>query len=148
MSIQWHTLFGHLLKLQLTPHFQVDCEQQSSELPRKADVLVVRKRARAALPYRGLWTHLTAVNVMEYKSPEVWANAWMLTRLAHVGTGFAYRYHEQPHPELTDFTPEQLSLWLLIPRLTATLQTALTTLGFVPHAPTPGVPFRFRGDFS
>ncbi len=88
MSTQWHPLFAHLLKLLFDPYYEVQTEVPVSDLPRRGDLLIIRRQAAAAGVFQGLWSHLTDWNVVEFKGPSDAPEEDDLELLVHVGTGF------------------------------------------------------------
>ncbi len=121
MSTQWHPLFAHLLKLLVGKWYDVEPEVPVSDLPRRGDVLVVRRQAESEPPFRGLWSHLTDWNVIEFKGPTDTPEADDLELLMAVGAGIAYRLNEQRReagePSLA---ADQVSYWYLAPQLGTT----------------------------
>jgi hypothetical protein len=118
MSTQWHPLFAHLLKLLVGEWYDVQTEVPVSDLPRRGDVLVVRRQGAATPPFQGLWSHLTDWNILEFKGPTDEPEEDDLELLMAVGTGLTYRFNEQRReagqPRLEN---RQVALWYLAPRL-------------------------------
>ena len=44
MSTQWHPLFIHLLGLLIEDYYKIDPEVPVSDLPRRADLLIIRRK--------------------------------------------------------------------------------------------------------
>jgi hypothetical protein len=87
MSTQWHPLFAHLLGLLIADHYEVQTEVPVSDLPRRGDLLLIRRHGGEEPPFRGLWSHLTEWNVIEFKGLSDSAEEDDLELLVHVGTG-------------------------------------------------------------
>ena len=103
-----------LLGLLIKDYYEVQTEVPVSDLPRKGDILVVRRQAGPAPPFRGLWSHLAEWNVLEFKGPTDGPEEDDLELLAHVGTGITYRLNEERRargePALAN---RQVSFWYL-----------------------------------
>jgi hypothetical protein len=96
MSKQWHPLFAHLRRLLLDDYYSVQTEVSLGELPRRANLLLLRRRQTAeAPPIGGLWSHLTEWNILEFKGPGDHADADDLELLLHVGTGLTFRFNTE-----------------------------------------------------
>jgi hypothetical protein len=118
MSKQWHPLFAHLLRLLLDRYFSVQTEVSVSDLPRRGDLLQVRRQATERPPFAGLWSHLTDWNVLEFKGPGDHAHDDDLELLVHVGTGLTVRFNEErlsAGQERLD--TGEVSLWYVAPTL-------------------------------
>jgi hypothetical protein len=118
MSTQWHPLFAHLLGLLVGDYYEVEPEVPVSDLPRRGDVLVVRRHGGPEPPFRGLWTHLTDWNVLEFKGPSDRPEEDDLDLLVHVGSGITYRLNEERRARGQERLPNrQVSFWYLAPVL-------------------------------
>jgi hypothetical protein len=89
--IQWHPLFAALLRPLLEAHFDVRTNVPVGDLPREADIVLVRRITAGPLPYTGLWRSLTSWNVQELKGPSVSARLDDLDALLEVGLGIERR---------------------------------------------------------
>jgi hypothetical protein len=118
MATQWHPVFVKLLGLLLNDFYEIQPEISVSDLPRRADLLVIRRQATEQPPFEGLWTHLNDWNVMEFKGPTDRAEEDDLDLLMHVGAGITYRFNQErqtrEEPRLAN---RQISLWFLAPSL-------------------------------
>jgi hypothetical protein len=118
VSRQWHPLFAYLLGLLVEDHYEVRTEVPVSDLPRRADLLLVHRQPGKSSPFQGLWSHLTEWNLLEFKGLTDAAEETDLELLVHVGTGLTYRFNEErqtrKEPLLTN---RQFSFWYLVPRL-------------------------------
>src|SRR4051812_33782629 len=95
MAIQWHPLFARLLNLSLKDFYEVQTEVPVSDLPRKSDMLVIRRRDVGLPTFEGLWSNLSEWNTLEFKGPTDSAEEDDLDLLLHVGTGIGYRLNEE-----------------------------------------------------
>ena len=118
MSTQWHPLFVHLLQLLIGEHYEVKPEEPVSDLPRRGDLLVIRRHGGETPPYQGLWSHLTEWNVFEFKGPSDDAEEDDLELLMHVGAGLTYRINEERRKRKESrLGNRQMSFWYLAPNL-------------------------------
>jgi hypothetical protein len=118
MSTQWHPLFAHLLGLLLQDLYDIQVVVPVSDLPRKGDLLVVRRQAGPQPPFQGLWSHLTDVNILEFKGPTDAPEESDLDLLVHVGTGIAYRLNEERRARgEARLENRRVSFWYLAPAL-------------------------------
>jgi hypothetical protein len=118
MSTQWHPLFAHLLRLLIDEYYEVQTEVPVSDLPRRGDLMVLRRLASAKPPFQGLWSHLTDWNVFEFKGPSDDAEEADLELLVHVGTGLTYRFNEERRArQEVALANHQVSFWYLVPTL-------------------------------
>ena len=118
MSTQWHPLFAHLLRLLLDRYYEVRTEVPVSELPRRGDLLLLRRQTAETPPFEGLWSHLTDWNVLEFKGPTDAAEEDDLELLVHVGTGLTYRFNEERVARGQErLENRQVSFWYLAPVL-------------------------------
>lgn len=101
------------MKLSLGDYYEVETEVPVGELPRRADLVLVR-RERADPPFTGLWMHLTRLNLFEYKGPTDSADELDLDLLMHVGTGLLCRYNEEKRGSVR---PGEMSLWYVVPSM-------------------------------
>ena len=114
MSKQWHPLCrAPSLELLLGDHYEIQTEVPVSDLPRKGDLLLLRRRSGQS-PFHGLWEHLTEWNVQELKGPTDDAEGKDLELLVHVGTGLTYRLNEERQQRGEEpLANRQVSLWYL-----------------------------------
>jgi len=118
MSTQWHPLFARLLRLLLEEFYQLDTEVPVSDLPRKGDILLLRRTGSAEPPFTGLWVHLTDWNVLEFKGPTDSPQEADLELLMHVGTGITYRFNEERVQRGEEpLASRHISFWYLAPTL-------------------------------
>jgi hypothetical protein len=118
MSTQWHPLFARLLGLLLEEFYEIQTEQAVSDLPRKADILLIRRQPGPPPPFQGLWRHLTDWNVFEFKGPSDGAEEDDLELLVHVGTGITCRLNEERRLRQEErLGNDQVSFWYLVREL-------------------------------
>jgi len=110
---QWHPLFAHLLRPVLQDAYEVQTNVPVGDLPREADILVVR-RVAGRPRYHGVWRHLTPLNVLELKGRTESARGEHLDLLLEVGLGMRRRTNEQRgREELPALRPAEVSFWYL-----------------------------------
>ena len=114
---QWHPLFAHLMTLLVKDYYEVETEVPVSDLPRRGDLLLIRRQGTATPPFRGLWSRLVDWNLIEFKGPTDDAEIDDLELLVHVGTGLTYRFNEKREPDAPRETNRQVSFWYLARKL-------------------------------
>jgi hypothetical protein len=62
---QWHPIFAKLLRPVLEGYYEVSTNVPVGDVPREADVVLIRRASAKPLPFQGLWKDLTQWNVME-----------------------------------------------------------------------------------
>jgi len=116
--MQWHPLFAHLLRPLVQDHFEVRLDQSVGEIPRRSDIVLLRKTSPGPTPYRGLWKRLTPWNLLEYKGPTVSARFDELHDLLELGLGIHRRLNELQHKEqLPPMGYAEVSFWYLVNHL-------------------------------
>jgi len=93
--IQWHPLFAKLLRPVLEGYYEVQVNVPVGDVPRAADVLLLRRTTQSGLPFQGLWRFLTTWNVLEYKAPSVSARLGDIDALVELGLGIHRRLDER-----------------------------------------------------
>ena len=84
----------------------------------RVDLLVLRRQGGPSPPFCGLWSHLTELNVVEFKGPTDSPEEQDLDLLAHVGTGLVYRINEDRRENDQQRMPNRhVSFWYLVPTL-------------------------------
>ena len=112
--IQWHPLFVQLLRSLVEDYYSVDTNVPVGDLPREADILLVRRAAPAPPPFQGIWRHLTEWNVLEFKGPSDDPALRDLDLLIELGLGIDRRLNEQRTRErLPLLERAQVSFWYL-----------------------------------
>jgi hypothetical protein len=118
MAIQWHPLFAYLLRPLVEGHYEVLTNVAVGDAPREADLVLLRRRSLAELPFRGLWRHLTKWNVLEYKGPTVSPRLDDIDLLIELGLGIHRRLNSEGAKKRERATgPEDVSFWYLASRL-------------------------------
>jgi hypothetical protein len=112
---QWHPLFAALLRPMLQDHYDVQTNFPVGDAPRAADILLLKRTSEEPTPFRGLWRHLTAWNIVEFKGPTVDARVRDLDLLAELGLGIDRRLNEdQRRQGGTYLEREQVSFWYIV----------------------------------
>ena len=91
---QWHPIFEHLLRAALQDYYEVKANVPVGDLPREADIVLVRRSSTARPPFRTLWKHLTRWNVLEFKGRSESARVGDIDLLVDVGLGIHRRLEE------------------------------------------------------
>jgi hypothetical protein len=92
---QWHPIFGHLLRPILKDYYDIETNVPVGDLPREADILVLRRASTKPPPFRSLWKHLTRWNVLELKGRSESARVGDIDLLVEVGLGIHRRLQEK-----------------------------------------------------
>lgn len=93
--MQWHPLFAQLLRPLVEDYYDVETNFPVGDLPREADILLLRRIASTPPPFRGIWQHLTPWNVLEFKGPSDDPALRDLDLLLEVGLGIDRRLNEK-----------------------------------------------------
>src|SRR4051794_739396 len=88
---QWHPLFAQLLRPVLESHYDIQTDVPVGDLPRQADVVLLRRTSTGPPPFTGLWRWLTGWNVLEFKGPSESARVDDLDALLELGLGIHRR---------------------------------------------------------
>ena len=125
-ATQWHPLFAELLRPLLQDYYDVQTNVPVGDVPREADILLLRRTSEQPTPFLGLWRHLTAWNVLEFKGPTVDARVQDVHLLVEVGLGIYRRLNEERRRQRQkSLEPEQASFWYVVRSLGKRLQSAL-----------------------
>jgi len=92
---QWHPVFAELLRPVVEAYFEVQTTVPVGDRPREADFVLLRRTAEGTPPFRGLWRHLTAWNILEFKGPTVSPRSEDLELLVELGLGIDRRLREE-----------------------------------------------------
>jgi len=99
-------------------HYQLETNMPVGDVPRQADLVLLRRTRAGQLPVAGLWRNLTPWNVLEFKGPSVSPRDEDLELLIELGLGIHRRLNdEQTRQQLPTPGAEALSLWFLANRL-------------------------------
>jgi hypothetical protein len=97
--MQWHPLFAELLRPLVENYYEVRTNIPVGDLPRAADLALLRRTSSTAPPFRGLWRWLTPWNVLEFKGPSVSARLNDLDSLIELGLGIHRHLNEERHKQ-------------------------------------------------
>ncbi len=115
---QWHPIFAKLLRPRIEKHFEMRLNVPVGEMPREADILLLRQIIAGAIPFQGLWRNLTPWNVLEFKGPTVSPRPGDLESLIELGLGINRRLNEERTAQGQSLLiPSDVSFWYLANRL-------------------------------
>jgi hypothetical protein len=136
----WHPLFAQLLRPVLEGYYEVQTNVSVGDVPREADLVLLRRTTLRAPPFRGLWQELTTWNVLEFKGPTVSPRLRDLERLVELGLGIDRRLNDERRKRGgRPLEPQEVSFWYLVNRLGSRfLREARQRLGQL-DAHRPGV---------
>lgn len=111
---QWHPVFAQLLRPAVEGYYEVQTTVPVGDAPREADFVLLRRTSQATPPFRGLWRHLTAWNILEFKGPSVSPRRGDVDLLIELGLGIdrrlrAGRIRDRRHRPV----PEEVSFWYI-----------------------------------
>src|ERR1700730_4821371 len=92
---QWHPIFAELLRPVVQAYYEMETTVPVGDAPREADIVLLRRASQVAPPFRGLWRHLTAWNVLEFKGPTVSPRRGDLELLLELGLGIDRRLRQE-----------------------------------------------------
>jgi len=111
---QWHPIFAQLLRTAVEAYYEVQTTVPVGDVPREADLLLLRRTAHATPPFRGIWRHLTTWNVLEFKGPAVSSRPGDIELLIELGLGIDRRLHEERSKQgQRGLDLEEVSFWYL-----------------------------------
>jgi hypothetical protein len=112
--IQWHPLFVRLLRPVVEDYYEIETNVAVGDVPREADVMLLR-RAEAAEPnFQVVWKYLTPWNVLEYKGPTASARVGDLRLLVELGLGIYRKVNEERAKHKQPLVPvSEVSFWYL-----------------------------------
>ncbi len=93
--MQWHPVFAHLLRALVEDYFDVQTDWPVGDLPRQADILLLRRTSAGPTPFQGMWRFLSHWNVIEFKGPTEDARLQDPDLLIEVGLGVERRLNEE-----------------------------------------------------
>jgi hypothetical protein len=117
-KIQWHPLFTRLLRPQLERYYEMRTEVPVGDLPRRADLVLLRRVGPEPMPFQGLWRYPPPWNALDFKGRTESARPAHLPLLIELGLGIARRLRE----DLRDHAggkvaAEEISFWYVASRL-------------------------------
>jgi hypothetical protein len=125
-------------------YYEVLTNVPVGDLPREADIVLLRRSFIGPLPFQGLWRYLTPWNVLEFKGPTVHGRVWDFDLLLEVGLGIHRRLNEeQKHQNQPLIERDQISFWYLANRLGRRFLSGLAGIVGPLEAQGPGV---WRGE--
>jgi hypothetical protein len=111
---QWHPLFAKLLRPLVEDYYKVETNVPAGDMPRAADIVLLRRTAQGPLPFQGLWKSLTTWNVLEFKGRTASARVGDLALLVELGLGIDRRLtEERAKQKLAPQEPEAVSFWYI-----------------------------------
>jgi hypothetical protein len=117
---QWHPIFAQLLRPLLEGYYEVLTNVAVGDVPREADIVLLRRASAKPLPFQGLWKNLTQWNILEYKGPTVSARMEHLDLLIELGLGIHRRLNEERGKQKRKpVGPAKISFWYLANSLSA-----------------------------
>lgn len=93
--IQWHPLFVQLLRPVVKDYYDIETNVAVGDVPREADVMLLRRTQHGKPPFEELWKYLTPWNVLEYKGPSVSARVNDLRLLLELGLGIYRKVNDE-----------------------------------------------------
>lgn len=112
--MQWHPIFAALLRPLVQDYYEVQTGLPVGEAPREADIVLLRRTTRKAIPFRALWKRLAPWNVLEFKGPTVDPRLRDLDFLVELGLGIDRRLNEERVREKQPLMPARnVSFWYL-----------------------------------
>jgi hypothetical protein len=112
--MQWHPIFAQLLRPLVQDYYEVQTDVPVGDAPREADIVLLRRTAQGPPPFHGLWRHLTAWNVLEFKGPTVDARLRDLDLLVELGLGIDRRLNEERERQQQPWLPRaEVAFWYL-----------------------------------
>src|SRR5439155_18154049 len=88
------------------------------DLPRQADIVLLRRTGTGALPFQGLWRWLTTWNILEFKGPTVMPRERDLPLLVELGLGIDRRLNaERVRQKQRPLKETDVSFWYIANKL-------------------------------
>jgi hypothetical protein len=111
---QWHPLFAEILRPWLEKYYEVQTNVPVGDVPREADIVLLRRISSSPPPFQGIWKELTTWNILEFKGPSVSPRSKDLEYLLELGLGIDRRMNEKrAKQKLPPLRPENVSFWFL-----------------------------------
>ncbi len=115
---QWHPIFAQLLRPIVEAYYEVRTTVPVGDAPREADFVLLRRTRPGLPPFRGLWRHLTAWSILEFKGPSTSPRRGDVDLLVELGLGIDRRlHHKQVRKRQPRIEPGDVSFWYLANRL-------------------------------
>src|SRR5260370_41236767 len=92
---QWHPLLGRLLRPCVEQYYELQLGVPVGDLPRQADLVLLRRTGTGTLPFQGLWRYLTTWSILEFKGPTVTPRRRDLNLLIELGLGIDRRLNTE-----------------------------------------------------
>ena len=126
----WHLSFVNLVQQRAPPNFEVQSEVRLSLEPQRADILLLRRRGVArrdakAKVLRTVWPWLARITIVEFKSPV--RSSYRPGDLVRLWS-YGGQYQAAHMRDLR--TRDDLTLLLVVPRLTRTLRKEIARMGW------------------
>jgi hypothetical protein len=116
--MQWHPLFAKMLRPIVQEHYDVLTNLPVGDVPRSADIVLLRRTSDRPPPFRGLLHHLTTWNIIEFKGRSVSARVHDLDLLIELGLGVTRRLNEERSREKhRPLDAAEVSFWYIANRL-------------------------------
>jgi hypothetical protein len=93
--VQWHPLFAKMLRPIVEGHYEVRTNLPVGDVPRSADIVLLRRTSNRPAPFRTLLHHLTNWNILEFKGRSVTPRLRDLDLLVELGLGVDRRLNEE-----------------------------------------------------
>ena len=111
----WHPIFTYLLRTLVEDHYEVQTNLPVGDLPREADIVLVRRTSDRPPPFRTLLHYLTTWNIIEFKGRSVSARFRDIDLLVELGLGVGRKLNEDRALEkLEPLGPEEVSFWYIV----------------------------------
>jgi hypothetical protein len=138
--VQWHPIFAQLLRPLVEDYYEVRTNLPVGDLPREADIVLVRRTSDQPPPFRTLLHYLTTWNVIEFKGRSVSARIRDLDLLVELGLGIDRKLNEErARTELEPLDTTEVSLWYIANHIGQRfLDDAKSILGVLEES-SPGV---------
>lgn len=112
---QWHPIFTDLLRTLVQDHYEVWTNLPVGDLPREADIVLVRRTSDEPPPFRTLLHYLTTWNIIEFKGRTVSARFRDIDLLVELGLGVDRKLNEdRAKAGLEPLGPEEVSFWYIV----------------------------------
>lgn len=123
---QWHPIFDFLLRTTLEDYYEVQTNVAVGDIPREADIVLIRRTTKTKAPFKTLWHHLSRYNVVEFNGRSESARVGDIDLWAEVGLGIHRRLHEvEPKVRISR---ADISFWYLANRFGNRFLSAVSTI--------------------